>query len=185
MSRNNHNIEQRRPRLRRWAPFCVALVIAVMIPSQASAVNSALWRSLLLPGSGQAHMGNYGRAALFAGAAIISATGLLVSQIQYNQSVDKFDDAKADYEQLYSSWNNGEVVSVSAAGFTYDEMTSAQDEADVRLQTRNIFLGALIVTYTLNLVDVLISKPHDPELAMRYQVDANPRRVLVTRSFGF
>jgi hypothetical protein len=156
-----------------------------MIPGQALAKTSAVIRSLLLPGTGQAHQGHYGKAAAFAGAAIISGTGLLVTQINYNREVDRFDAAKADYNSLVAGWQNGGVLNAAVATASYNTMLGAQDEADSWLKWRNVFLTTLIVTYTVNLVDILISKPHDPETAMRYQVEARPGRVLLTRSFRF
>jgi hypothetical protein len=64
-------------------------------------------------------------------------------------------------------------------------MISASDEADSWLKWRNVFLTTLIATYTINLIDIWISKPHDPETAMRYQLEAGPKSVLLTRSFRF
>jgi hypothetical protein len=167
---------------------CVVLLLSVMVPGQALAKTSAVVRSILLPGTGQAHEGHYAKAAVFAGAAIISGAGLLVSQINYNREVDRFDSAKSTYTSFVQEWQNGRVVGafeVAGATETYNQMLSASDEADAWLKWRNVFLTTLIVTYTVNLIDILVSKPHDPETAMRYQVEAGPSRVLVTRSFRF
>jgi hypothetical protein len=161
------------------------VALAVLIPTQALAKDSAVIRSLLLPGTGQAHQGNYTKAAIFAGAAIISGAGLLVSQIHYNQAVDKFDAANSTYQSLAAELNSGGIVGVGEIETTYQDMLTASDEADTRLKWRNIFLTTLIATYTLNLIDVWISKPHDPETAMRYGIEANRERVLLVRSFRF
>ena len=93
--------------------------------------------------------------------------------------------SEADYNALSAQWANGEIVNVVALDTSYEGMTSASSEADTRLQWRNFFLTTLVATYALNLIDVLISKPHDPETAMRYQVEATPKGVLLTRSFRF
>jgi len=164
---------------------CVVVVLAVMIPGHALAKTSAVIRSILLPGTGQAHQGNYTKAAIFSGAAIISATGLLVTAINYNREVDRFESSKTSYNSLVSTWENGGIINAGVVSRSYNEMLSASDEADTWLQWRNVFLTTLIATYTINLIDVLISKPHDPETALRYQIEASPKRVLLTRSFRF
>jgi len=166
--------------------LCAVLLLAFIVPVQAMAGDtSAVVRSLLFPGSGQAHQGHYTKATVFAGAAIISGVGLIVSQIQYSQSVDRFNEANSEYTSLATEWSNGEIVSIVPLEGSYQAMTDASSDADSRLKWRNFFLVTLTATYTLNLIDVLISKPYDPEQAMRYQVEATPRSVMVTRSFRF
>jgi len=51
-----------------------AVIAASAIPAMAEKESWA--RSILLPGSGQAHQGHYTKATIFAGAAIITGTGL-------------------------------------------------------------------------------------------------------------
>jgi hypothetical protein len=161
------------------------LLLAVMLPNQALAKTSAVIRSLLLPGTGQAHQGNYTKAAIFSSAAIVSGVGLLATQINYNREVDRFDSAKEGYNSSVTNWQNGGIINAGAVTATYNEMISASDEADSWLKWRNVFLTTLIATYTINLIDIWISKPHDPETAMRYQLEAGPKSVLLTRSFRF
>lgn len=161
----------------------LALMVAVLAPGGAAAKDSAFIRSLLLPGTGQAHQGNYAKASLFAGVTIISATGAFASQIQYHQAVDQFNASKSTYDALADDLANGGVVSVTDIDDGYAAMTSAQDSADTRLKWRNFFLTTLAVTYTLNVIDVLMSRPHDPETALR--IELHPERVFLSKSFRF
>ena len=182
------NIRGGKPATRRRSVFqlLVVVLVTVLLPGVASATETgALIRSLLLPGTGQAHEGHYTKAAIFSGAAIISGAGLFVSQVQYNRAVDDFNTAKDSYNSLVAAWQNGGVLSTTFLNADQAKMQSASDSADTRLAWRNFFLGTLIATYTLNVVDILISKPVNPETAMRYTIEANPRRVLLIRSFGF
>ncbi len=160
-----------------------ALVAAVLAPGGAAAMDSALIRSLLLPGTGQAHQGNYAKASIFAGVTIISATGAFASQIQYDQAVEQFNASKSAYNDLANDLANGGVVSVTDIDDGYAAMTGAQDSADTRLKWRNFFLATLAATYTLNVIDVLMSRPHDPETALR--IEMHPERVFLSKSFRF
>ncbi|MCK4774522.1 MAG: hypothetical protein KAT30_07040 [Candidatus Krumholzibacteria bacterium] len=161
------------------------VLLSAMIPSHAFAETSAVIRSILFPGTGQAHQGNYTKASIFAGAAIVSGVGLFVSAINYNRQVDRFESAEANYNSLVTTWENGEIINATVASSSYNEMVGASDSADSWLKWRNVFLTTLAATYAINLIDVLISKPHEPETALRYQIEASPKRVLLTRSFRF
>ena len=185
MSRHTRNPEGPGCTTRRLWTVCAVVLLSVMIPGHALAKTSAVIRSILLPGTGQAHQGNYTKAGIFAGAAIVSGVGLFTTAINYNREVDRFNAAKEDYNSLVTTWENGGIINAGVASSSYNKMISASDEADSWLKWRNIFLTTLIATYTINLIDVLISKPHDPETALRYQIEASPKRVLLTRSFRF
>lgn len=161
------------------------VILVALLPVQAMAFDSALLRSALLPGAGQAHQGHYKKAALFAGAAIAGWTGLFVTQVHYNQSVDRLDDAVAAQAAIKKRIDAGQLVSIEEIDQNYATMQSAHDEADSRVVWRNSFLIGLTATYVLNVVDILMSTPHDTDTAMRYTIEADQRRVLVTRSFRF
>jgi len=185
MSTRSNTLKRLTNSLRRRPSFLLgsAFVAAVLAPGGAAAKDTAFIRSLLLPGSGQAHQGHYAKASLFVGAAIISATGAFASQIQYDQAVEQFNASKSTYDALAADLAGGGIVSATDIDDTYAAMTSAQDSADARLKWRNFFLTALAATYTLNLIDVLMSGPHDPETALR--IEMHPERVLLSKSFRF
>jgi hypothetical protein len=164
--------------------MAAALLLAILIPAQSYAQGSATVRSLIFPGAGQAHKGHYKKAALFAGLAIVSAAGAVVSGVHYNQAVDRYHSEKRTYLHYQNELDAGTIVSVDDMNSTYDSMQRAFDQADSRLVWRNTFLTALVTTYALNLVDVILSKPHEVDTA-RYSVEADDERVLVTARIRF
>ena len=166
----------------------IILLVLAAAPAQVYAQAfdyGSLWRSLLVPGSGQAHQGHYKKAAVFAGATILSAAGVFLTSVQYNQAVDSYDTEKGIYNSYAEDLANGNVVRIDDVNATYNAMSDAWDDAEGRFKWRNGFIVALAATYTLNIVDILISKPHDPDTAMNYGVDATKERVLVVRSWRF
>jgi hypothetical protein len=160
------------------------LLLAVVVPAQSYAQDSALLRSLVFPGAGQAHKGHYKKAALLAGVAVVSAAGVVVSGVHYNQAVDRYHAEKRTYLHYQNELDAGAIVSVDDMNSTYDSMQKAFDQADSRLTWRNTFITALVATYALNIIDVIWSKPHNEDLA-RYSVEADSERVLVTTSIRF
>lgn len=140
----------------------VAVAFMCSAATPAFAANSVLL-SVLLPGLGQAEEGHYGRAAAFATAAIVSWTGLFATQINYSRSVEKYEDEKRTYLYYQDMLDRGDVVKYSDMQATYTAMSDAYNAADDQEPWRNFFVGALIVTYGLNLVDVLLSSPDTGE----------------------
>jgi hypothetical protein len=162
-----------------------ALFLATAGP--ASAFDSAIVRSILLPGAGQAQQGHYTRAAVFAAAAIASGAGLFATQIHYDRAVESFDDLKDLYTSYPGRLESGEVISEAEINDTYAALLDAEDDADSRLAWRNAFLGALIATYTINLIDVIMSDPDTGELsnASGLSVEMRGTDVRVVKSFSF
>jgi len=166
----------------------IVLLILATLPVQVLAgETAALWRSLLLPGSGQAHQGRYRTAAIFAGVTVLSAAGVFLTSIQYNQAADRYNTQKRLYHEYEQDLAAGKVVRIEDLNATYTAMSSAWDDSESRFKWRTGFTIVLAGTYALNIVDVLISKPHDPDTAMNmnYGVDANKERVLLVRSWRF
>jgi hypothetical protein len=163
----------------------VAVVLLAAFPAQALAIDSAFIRSLVIPGSGQAQNGHYTRAAVYAGAAVLSGFGLIVSEVFYLESVDKFEAQEDAYLFYQDTLDNGGVVSIGDLEDTYAQMVAEHDNADKRLAWRNGFMIALVTTYAVNLVDVLISKPYQPDNQERLSVEAAPGEVRITKTFRF
>lgn len=170
---------------RRTAFRAAVLAVVVLMPGRALAEKSALLRSLVIPGGGQVQQGHYARAAIFAGAAVISGVGLLVSSIHYNQSVNKYRQEKRVYLAYKNQLAAGQIVSIDQVNRTFNNMQSAFDQAESRFVWRTTFLVALAATYALNVVDVLVSEPHASDLAQRYTIDADRDRVMLARTFRF
>jgi hypothetical protein len=165
----------------KWA--AVALLVA--LPAQAMAVDSAFLRSLVIPGSGQAQNGHYTRAAIYGGAAILSGFGLIVAEVFYLESVDKFEAQRDAYLFYEETLEDGGVVSIDDLEDTYAQMVAEHDTADKRLAWRNGFMIALATTYAVNLVDVLLSKPYEPDSQERISIEPAPGGVRITKMFRF
>lgn len=168
----------------RWKSAVLA-ALCVLLPAQVLAVDGAVYRSLVFPGAGQADQGHLTKAAVFAGAAVISGVGLLVSGVQYNQAVTRFRNEKRAFAALQDELNAGQVVSIDAFNARFASMNQAFATADSRVRWRNAFLISLASVYALNIVDVIRNDAHDPNVALRYSIDASRERVLLTRSFRF
>jgi hypothetical protein len=174
-------------RIKRAVAAVTACTLFLTTAGPVLAFDSAPVRSLVLPGAGQAHKGHYTRAALFASAAIISGAGLFASQIHYNRAVDSLNDQKRIYNDYPRLLEAGNVFSQQEIDATYAAMLQAEDDADSRVKWRNAFLGALIVTYTLNLVDVIMSEPDTGEIenSSGLSVEMQGDDVRIVKSFSF
>jgi len=168
------------------ATAAITAVFFLSAASPALAANSVLL-STLLPGLGQAQEGHYGRATVFASAAIVSWVGLFASQINYSRSVEKYEDEKRTYLAYQTQIDNGHVVSIEDVDATRTAMTEAFDQADEEVVWRNVFLGAVVATYTLNLIDVIRSKPDTGEMkeppAVSLEVEREGFRLVRTIRF--
>ncbi len=148
--------------LRRVAAALAALFV-LSLASPAAAADSLLL-SLLLPGLGQAQDGHYAKASVFGSAALISWTGLFATQINYSRTVDRYEDQKRIYNRYQGQLDDGEVVSIDQINDTYTQMSDAYDQAQDDEKWRNFFIGALVVTYAANVVDILMTKPDTGEV---------------------
>jgi hypothetical protein len=173
--------------MKRAVAVVTACALLAATSGPALAFESAPLRSLLMPGSGQAHNGHYTRAALFATAAIISGAGLFATQVHYDRAVDAFNDQKRVYNDYPRLLEDGNVFTQQEIDATYAALQQAEDDADSRMKWRNAFLGALIVTYTLNMIDVLVSEPDTGEIehTSGLSVEMHGQDVRVVKSFSF
>jgi len=148
----------KRGKTKRATAAVLTVFFVTSIASPAAAVDSVLL-SALLPGLGQVQDGHYGRGTAFAAAAIISVTGLFATQINYARSSERYNNSKRDYLYYQTAIDNGEVVQIDEVNATYAAMEDGWNDADGDEMWRNVFLGALIGVYALNLVDILLSDP--------------------------
>jgi len=175
----------RKPLKKTLTHVIVAALLAALAAPAAAGEAPSIWRSILLPGAGQAHQGHYTKAAIFSSAAVVSALGLVVTQINYDRAVERYDNRKAAYLGYGTSLDNGEVVRYADINSTYSDMTDAWNSAEDRQTWRNVFLGALVVTYAANLVDVILSKPDTGEISVPVSLKVSPDRVMLVREFRF
>lgn len=162
-----------------------AATLLLSVGSPAMAANSVLL-SALLPGLGQSQEGHYGKATIFASAAIISWVGLFATQINYNGTVTKYEDEKRTYLAYQDQLDNGQVVKASDMDATYQAMEDAYSTADDQEKYRDIFVGALVLTYGLNLIDILLSDPDTGEVqepATSLQIEKDGFRLVRTIHF--
>ncbi len=162
----------------------VVLLLAVL-PTQAFAVDKALVRSLLVPGLGQAHQGHYTRAAIYSGLAVFSGFGILLTQVHYNESVDKYNAQRRQYSAYEDDLNNGEIVNIGDLDATYSQMQAEYNSCEDRLKWRNTMVTVFIATYAINLVDVLISKPYKIDEDQQLGLMITPEKVMVTKTIRF
>jgi hypothetical protein len=174
-------------RIKRTICPVLAAVLVIVTAGPVLADSNSIARSLLVPGTGQAHQGHYTKAAIFAGAAVVSGVGLLLSQVHYNQAVMRYNDLRDIYLGYPATLEGGTTVLYSEITGTYDDMQAAWDESDSRKTWRNVFLGAFIATYALNLVDVILNKPETgerpEEATIGFQMDQHNIRVFKTFDF--
>ena len=149
----------------------IVLFILLLTVARPVLADDALLRSMLLPGSGQAQRGNYGKATLFASVAVVSGVGLFISQIHYNRATERYNDFKKTYLGYEDRLAQGEIISYSKITGTYSSMQSSLDNAESRYAWRNTFLVSLIGCYTLNLVDILVSdrSPEEQEIGLSFE----------------
>ena len=166
-------------------PVIAVLLVVLVVPTQAFGLDSALVRSLLIPGLGQAHQGHYTKASILAGSAVLSGFGLFVAQIHYNEAVTKYRDQKRIYNSYAEALAGGSVITRQEINATYAAMEAEYNSADDRLVWRNAFLVAFVATWTVNIVDVLISKPYEVDSGEQLSVDVNANGFLVTKTFRF
>ncbi len=160
--------------LRRTAAALVA-VFVISLAAPASAADSLLL-SLLLPGLGQAQDGHYAKASIFGSAALMSWVGLFATQVTYNSTVTRYENEKRRYLAYQDQLDRGEVVYIGDVNSTYTAMTDAFAQAEDDEKTRNIFIGALAVTYALNIVDILLTGEETGEVERESEVSFEWRR---------
>lgn len=165
----------------------LAALFVFSVSAPAFAGSSSVARSVLLPGLGQAHDGHYTRATIFASAAIVSWVGVFATQVEYARSVEKYENEKRTYLYYDDQLARGDVVSQGDIQATYNAMSNAYHEADHDEKWRNFFVGALVVTYAVNIVDIILSEPDTGEMerepAMSLQWTGDGMRLVRTIHF--
>lgn len=155
------------------AALVAVFVMALAAPALAA---DSLLLSLLLPGLGQAQDGHYAKASIFGSAALISWVGLFATQVNYSSTVTRYENEKRTYLAYQDQLDNGDVVYIGDMNATYTAMQDAFDQAEDDEKTRNIFIGALAVTYALNIVDILLNDEDTGEVEREPDVSFELRR---------
>jgi hypothetical protein len=175
--------------IKRWISSVVIVTLVGFTAGAVSADTPSVLRSALVPGTGQAHEGHYGKAAIFAGAAVVTGVGLFLSQVHYNQAAMRYNDLRGLYLSYPEELRSGEITSYSEIQQTYQDMNEAWDKSEDRKVWRNTFLVAFLATYAVNLVDVILSQPETgerpPDDAAGIGFKMRGDDVVVYKSFNF
>lgn len=171
--------------LRRTVRVAAAVLLLAVLPTQVFAVDGALVRSLLVPGLGQAHQGHYTRAAIYSGVAVFSGFGILLTQVHYNEAVDKYNAQRRQYAGYEDDLNNGLLVNIGELDAAYTQMQAEYNSAEDRLKWRNAMITVFVATYAINLVDVLISKPYKIDEERQLGLMLTPEKIMVTKTIRF
>jgi hypothetical protein len=163
----------------------VALLLCFAGSAQAGGVNTDLMKALIFPGVGQAQRGCHGRAAAFAGLAVVGGVGTFLTQIQYNQNVRKYDDAKDQYILLGEAVRDGVLVSYDDIENTYKKMSVAWDDSENSYKWRNVFLGIWIGSYALSTIDIIINGYDERSEVNTISVDIDRDSVRLVKTFHF
>jgi hypothetical protein len=147
--------------------------------------DDALLRSMLLPGSGQAQRGHYGRAAIFASAAVVSGLGVFITQIHYNRASERYHDAKRDYLALTDRLDRGELISYTQITEAYQNVQNTFDTADRRYKWRNAFLVTLVGSYVVNIADLVLSgrSTGENEKGLTFEFNGESMRIMKSVRF--
>jgi len=134
---------------KRMIGTAVTVVLVVVLAGPVLAEGESTARSILVPGSGQAQEGHYGKAAIFAGAAVVTGVGWFLSQVHFNQAVTRYNDLREIYVGYPDELQSGSVIPGSAIQQTYAEMTTAWDTSEDRQVWRNVFMVSFLAVYTV------------------------------------
>lgn len=135
------------------ATLTAVLMLSIAVPASAD----SLILPILLPGLGQAQNGHYGKASVLGTAAFVSWIGLFATQINYSRTVERYESEKRNYLAYQDQLDSGEPVYIGDINETYTNMSDAYEQAEDDEKWRNVFIGALVVTYGINLIDLLMA----------------------------
>ncbi len=117
-------------------------------------VGGAVWRSALVPGSGQYYSDKKGRGIALGMLQAGAVVGLVLYDAKYSSAIDDYETARADY-----------VGATSAPELTaaWAKMEKTYDDVDRFHALRGIMVGAVVGVYALNLLDAFLLCPYRGE----------------------
>ncbi len=128
--------------------FCLAAVPVLASSDTGSpGRNSALLKSVLLPGLGQIEQGRTGRGALWAGTAVTLGLATFNAHIQYHSAAKDFNNASALYRTAIADQDGDEALA------QFIKMESHGTLAEDRYDTRRMLEIGLVLVWAGNLVD--------------------------------
>jgi len=172
------------------AAVAALMILGAAAPAMAVGDTVNLIFNVLLPGRGQAQHGLYTKAAVLGGVTVAGYIGLFATQINYNRSVEAYDQDAETWEFYRLSLQNQVPVLASDISQTGISMQDNWNQADHRYNVRNAFIGVLAVTYTLNLIDLFLSEKQtgemsDPDLEPAMTIGRTNDGFMVYRTINF
>ncbi|HUV36332.1 MAG TPA: hypothetical protein VMX58_05285 [Patescibacteria group bacterium] len=155
----------------------VIIVVTALLVVASTSVDAAdtgdVIYSVLFPGWGQIRAGRYGRGALLVSAEIITLTGLMMADIQYDRAVEQYDRARAFY--LNARY-------IGDAHYYFDTMNEKWDDAENLHTYRTILLGTAIGVWAAGVADMMWGGGGDgPPLSL----DVSNGGFIVSKTFSF
>lgn len=128
----------------------VLLAVATAVLLSSSSIFAAdaedVIYSALFPGLGQFRSGRFTRGTILFGTEMLALGGLWIADLQYDRSVEAYNQAKMLYEA---------AIYVGDASEQYDKMVEEWDKADRYDTYRKTLLGAAAGIWLINMADML------------------------------
>lgn len=140
-------------------------------------VGSAIFRSSLLPGSGQRYQNRSTMGFLYSGAFIGSVGALVKMQLDYSDRVSNYNS----YADKYINEKNPSLIPLRKA-----TMLSAEKSKTNAEELRNYAALGVIGVYLLNLLDVVIFEPtYNDDISISLDRQRSTSEPLITASIRF
>ena len=113
-------------------------------------------RSIIIPGWGQRYADRKGKALLFHLLAAGSFAAYLITDSDFDDKYDRYDDLLQEYDAARNSGSSFDDLER-----LHSELLAAQDEAYDAENVRRIAIGSVVGVWALNLIDALFFFPED------------------------
>ncbi len=150
----NYKLKARKQGYETWVrciDFRKGHIDSIHIRLEEKKQGKAVLRSFIIPGWGQSYSQQDTKSKIFLISEIVALAGLSLSQLNYQNKLDDFNQAKSGYDQLSLSYMQ------ERAAWNNWKNTHAQLE-DAH-QTRTILLITSLAIYALNIFDSLFFYP--------------------------
>jgi len=107
------------------------------------------------------------------GAEIALLSGVIIANIQYDRSVEQYDNARKSFETS---------TYIGDAQNYYDIMEEKWESADRNDKYRKTLLGAAVGVWSLSMIDMILGR--DPE-EIPISLEVGDEGFLITKTFSF
>lgn len=133
-------------------------------------------RSAVFPGSGQISQGRYWQGVVFGGLAIVSVTGLIVADINYQRT-------KEDIDSKVQAYNT--TTSADEAFELFQSFPALSDQEESRWTWRQAFVVGVVAVWAVNLIDVFLVGPKESEPFLEPEVEPSAKLGLTPMKDGW